>query len=68
MNETSRRWTMFQQSSIDDITFIIIFLTFFFYLGDLINKYLQISRSELLKEFFSNILDLLFVLNFYFLS
>jgi hypothetical protein len=45
--------------------FIIIFLTFFFYLGDLLHKYLQISRSELLREFFSNILDLLFILNFY---
>jgi hypothetical protein len=45
--------------------FITIFITFFFYLGDLLNKYLQISRSELLREFFSNILDLLFVLNFY---
>lgn len=47
------------------LIFIIIFLTFFYFLGDLLNKYLQISRSELLKEFFSNILDLLFVLNFY---
>jgi len=45
--------------------FKIFFLIFFFYLGDLLNKYLQISRSELLREFFSNILDLLFVLNFY---
>lgn len=47
------------------LIFITIFLTFFYFLGDLLNKYLQISRSELLKEFFSNILDLLFILNFY---
>lgn len=47
------------------LIFITIFITFFYYLGCLLNKYLQISRSELLKEFFSNILDLLFVLNFY---
>lgn len=47
------------------LIFITIFLSFFFYLSDLLNKYLQISRSELLREFFCNILDLLFVLNFY---
>lgn len=47
------------------LIFITIFITFFFFLGDLLKKYLYVSRSELLKEFFSNILDLLFVLNFY---
>jgi hypothetical protein len=45
--------------------FITIFITFFYYLGNLLNKYIVISRSELLKEFFFNILNLLFILNFY---
>lgn len=47
------------------IIFITIFLSFFLFLGDLLKKYLHVSRYELLREFFSNILDLLFVLNFY---
>jgi hypothetical protein len=47
------------------LIFITIFLCFFFFLGDLLKKYLQISRYELLREFFSSILDLIFILNFY---
>jgi len=47
------------------LIFITIFLSFFFFLSDLLKKYLQISRTELLREFFSNILDLIFILNFY---
>jgi hypothetical protein len=47
------------------LIFITIFLSFFFFVGDLLKKYLHISRYELLREFFLNILDLLFVLNFY---
>lgn len=47
------------------LIFITIFLSFFFFLGDLLQKYLQVSRFELIREFFSSILDLIFILNFY---